>query len=455
MDFSGFESIIKEQQTIHLSGIGGVSMRALARYLKHIGAKVRGSDRERSEHTKKLIDEGIPVKIGHSAENTEGAALVIRTAAIGDENPEISAARSRGTPILERAEAWGILMDMFGQAVCVAGTHGKTTTTAMIATVTDHAGIDPTVMVGGDLSSIGGTLRIGSENCMIAEACEYKNSFHSFRPTVAVILNIDRDHLDFFSGTEDILASFRQFAEQTPKGGTVVVNGDDKNAVKAVQGIDSKVITFGMSSTCDIYPKNITIEQGYYSCDVMHGSEFYARVIMGVPGLHNLQNALASAAVAVALSISGQVFSSGIAKYVGVGRRFEFKKHWRGAKVYDDYAHHPSEITASIGTARGITDGRVICLFQPHTYSRTVSLLGDFALSLTSADHCILCPIFAAREVNTTGISSGDLAALIPDAQNAQSFEQAVEILNEIVKPGDVILTMGAGDVYKISDFLL
>ncbi len=454
MTHKDFYTIIDSKQPIHISGIGGVSMRALARLLKSMGANVRGSDRERSLYTEQLCAEGIPVVIGHFSSNTDGASVVIRTAAIPNDNAEIANALDLGIPVLERTQAWGILMHRYKNAVCIAGTHGKTSTTSMIATFAQAGALDPTVMVGGDLPSIGGTLKIGGDDLIIAEACEYKNSFLNLTPSVAVILNIDRDHLDFFSDTDDIIASFRRFALLTPEHGSIVVNGDDVNTTRATAGIERNIITFGSSSNSDVYPDNITITRGFYSCDIMHRGTFYARMELNVPGLHNLTNGLASAAVAIVLGMSGEDFARGISQYKGVGRRFEFKKNWRGAMVFDDYAHHPSEISASLQAAHAMNAGRVICVFQPHTYTRTASLLHEFAMALSGADVCLLCPIFAAREVNTIGITSQSLAALIPDGESMPSFDDVATRLAQIVQPNDLILTMGAGDVYKISDLL-
>ena len=454
MDYPTFEQILRSGAPIHLSGIGGVSMRALARMLRDLGGNVRGSDRDESVHTERLEAQGIPVAIGHRPENTAGAALVIRTAAIHDDNPEIAAALAAGIPVLQRAEAWGLLMGKYDTAVCLAGTHGKTSTTSMIATFTQAAALDPTVMVGGDLPSIGGTLRIGHSGLFVAEACEYQNSFLSFQPTVAVILNIDRDHLDFFDDLEDIERSFRRFALLTPETGCVVANGDDGNTRTALRNIGRRVVYFGAAEDCDIRPARITVREGCYGCDVIAGGALWCRFQLSVPGRHNLQNALAAAAVARELGVPSDVFSSGISAYAGVGRRFEFKRRWRGATVYDDYAHHPSEIEAALKAARETTRGRVICVFQPHTYSRTAALMNEFAAALQYADLCILCPIFAARERNESGVSHTDLQRLIPGALAADSLTDAARKLEGLVRPGDLIFTMGAGDVYRVTDEL-
>ncbi len=449
-----FTEILHSGQPIHLIGVGGVSMRALAKMLKDMGANVRGSDRDGSIYTLQLDEMGIPVAIGHRPDNVREAALIIRTAAIHDDNPEMVAANAAGIPVISRAEAWGLIMTHYPQVVCVSGTHGKTSTTAMIATFAQSCRLDPTVMVGGDLPSIGGTLRIGHGDLFVAEACEYQNSFHAFFPTAAVILNIDLDHLDFFKGLDDIIASFRKFALLTPEDGLVVINGDDENCRKAVEGIDRKVITFGFSENCDVRATLPQIENGRSHCDVLYQGDLYCRMSLAVPGRHNLLNALAAACVAIHLGVPSEDFAKGIGAYNGVGRRFEFKKAWREAKVYDDYSHHPSEIEAALKAARELSPNRVVCLFQPHTYSRTVSLLDDFARALQLADRVILCPIYAAREVNTCGISSQDLADRIPGARVANDLRHAAQLLGEEVQAGDLIFTMGAGDVFKVAHLL-
>lgn len=449
-----FDAVLHSGAPVHLTGIGGVSMRALAQMLKSLGADVRGSDRDDSVYIERLRGQGIPVFVGHRAENVEGAALVIRTAAVRDDNPEISAARENGIPVLERAQAWGLLMKCYNTTVCVSGTHGKTTTTSMIATFAQTAELDPTVMVGGELENIGGTLRIGRSDLFIAESCEYRNSFLSFFPTMAVILNIDRDHLDFFKDTEDIMRSFRKFAELTPKNGCVIANGDDENTRVALSGIDRRVVWFGTGADCDVRPSHITVRNGCHSCDVMAGEELYSRIRLSVPGRHNLQNALAAAACAKELGVSSEHFATGIAAYRGVGRRFELKKRWHGAMIYDDYAHHPSEVEAALKAARETTQGRLICVFQPHTYSRIASLLNEFADALKYADLCIICPIYAARETNQWNVSSADLQALIPNSLTAKDLDDAAQILKQIVQPGDLVFTMGAGDVYRVADSL-
>lgn len=455
MDYQELLNAIQGGKTIHLCGIGGVSMRALARLLVHMGAKVQGSDRDDSEAVKKLRAENIPVQIGHSPLNLGDASLVIRTAAIPDQNPEIVAARANGLPVLERAQAWGLLMRGYEHAICVAGTHGKTSTTSMLSSVLIDAQLDPTIMVGGELPLIGGSLHIGSTDLFVAEACEYKNSFLNFLPTIAMILNIDRDHLDFFSDTDDIIASFRKFAMLVPEeDGLVVANGENENVLRAIENCGRRVVTFGLGEHCDVHPYCITCKNGFYSFDVINGDQFYCSVTLKVPGEHNMLNALASAAAAIRLGIPGEVFSKGLSDYTGVGRRFEYKGNFQGAMVFDDYAHHPDEIAASLKTARSMDFKRIICVFQPHTYSRTICLFDEFAQALSLADVVVLSEIYAARETNQSGISSRDLAAKIPGSVFAPTFEDAAAYLRSNAREGDIVFTMGAGTINQLWDLL-
>lgn len=444
-----------EGQTIHLCGIGGVSMRALAKLLITRGFDVQGSDRDASVYTKQLSDMGARIAIGHRAESVHGATAIVRTAAVKDDNPEIVEAVRLGIPVYERAEAWGMIMREYGTAVCVAGTHGKTSTTAMISSMLTHAGMDPTVMVGGDMPSFGGSLRLGGTDLMVAEACEYMNSFLHFSPTIAVILNIESDHIDFFKDINTIISSFRQFASSVPKdGGIVLVNHDNLSAMAAVKDLDRNIITFGESSEADIYADNIVCEFGFYSFDIVYKGEHYSRVKLSVPGEHNLMNTLAAAGTAIAKGIPGDVFAAGIAEYRGISRRFEYKGEYNGARLFDDYAHHPSEISATLKTVREMDPKRLICIFQPHTFTRTSFFIDDFARSLGEADICLMAEIFAAREINESGITSEMVCRKIPGSIYMPSFDDIVAYIKENASEGDYILTIGAGDIYKIWDRL-
>lgn len=447
---------IEEKKAIHLIGIGGVSMNSLAELLLSLGVPVTGSDRAHSAVAERLERLGAKITYAHLPENVENAALIVRTAAVHDDNPEIVRAHEKGIPVMERAEAWGSLMKDYRNVICLSGTHGKTTTTSMMSLIAMHAQLDPTVMVGSNLPAIGGTLRIGGKGCFVAESCEYCNSFLSFSPTIAVILNVEADHLDFFKDLDDIIHSFHEFCLRTPEDGLVVVNADDANAMKAVQGIDRTVLTFGTQPTADVYPENITIKNGYYSFDVLAHGEKYAAVTLSVPGRHNMLNALASCAVSSYLKLDGARVAEGLNAFTGSSRRFQRTGTMpNGALVVDDYAHHPSEMRATLAAAREMDFDRIICAFQPHTYTRTKALFDEFVDALKLCDLAVLAPIYAAREQNTIGIYSSDLAAKVPGAKSFDSFEEIADFLRSEAKPGDLVLTMGAGNIDEVGRMLV
>ena len=437
----------------HLVGIGGVSMAPLAEVLKGEGIHVTGSDMKESETVDHLRSLGIPVVIGHFPESVDGADLVIRTAAVHDNNPEIAAALSQGIPVFERAEAWGSIMRRYENAVCISGTHGKTTTTSMCTHIAMAASIDPTVMIGGTLPLLGTGHRVGKGDTIILESCEYCNSFLSFYPTLAVILNIEADHLDFFKDLEDVEHSFRAFADLVPANGAVLANCEDENTMQALEGKEN-VLTFGLEKG-DFHGENLTWDRGLPTFDVVWNGKQAAHITLQVPGLHNVKNAIAAASVALVLGISGEAIARGLHDYRGAGRRFEYKGMVKGAKVYDDYAHHPSELKALLGMASSLGYKRVICAFQPHTYTRTHALFDEFAEVLRGADKVFLAEIFAAREKNEIGISSEDLAKVVPGAKAAPSLEVLTDWLYDLASPGDLILTVGAGMLYTVAEELV
>lgn len=440
--------------TVHLSGIGGVSMCALAEVLNHRGFTVKGSDMQDSANLARLAKLGIRATVGHMAENVEGADIVVRTAAIHDDNPEIIRAHELGIPVLERAQAWGVLMKEYDDVICVSGTHGKTTTTSMAAHIALEARLDPQIMVGAHLPIIGGGVRVANGKLFIAEACEYCNSFLNFNPTIAVILNVEEDHLDFFSGIEDIIKSFNAFAERLPEDGAVVVNADDAEAMRAIDGVDRKIITFAVDCDADVCAKKIKFDSNGASFMLNVNGEDVVEIKLSVAGKHNVYNALAAAAAALELGISPKCIAAGLAKFTGAGRRFEYKGEYNGAKIYDDYAHHPSEVTATLTAVKQMGYKRVICAFQPHTYTRTAALKDDFIKALSLADKVILADIYAAREKNTIGITSQVISDGIADAEYIQGFEHIKQRLAQLAEPGDLILTMGAGDIYRVGEML-
>lgn len=447
---------IVEKKPMHLIGIGGVSMSALGELLLSLGVPVTGSDRAHSAVTERLERLGAKITYAHLPENVEQASVIIRTAAVHDDNPEIMRAHELGLPVLERAEAWGSLMKDYQNVICLSGTHGKTTTTSMMSLIAMHAKLDPTVMVGSNLPAIGGTLRIGGHGCFVAESCEYCNSFLSFSPTVAVILNVEADHLDFFKGLDDIIHSFHAFCLRTPEDGLVVVNADDANALRAVQDVPRRILTFGTAETADVRPVDISIEKGYYHFTVQVHGKPYTTVKLNVPGKHNMLNALAACAVSHYLNLDGARVGEGLSAFTGSSRRFQRTGTLpNGAVVVDDYAHHPSEMRATLTAARDMGFDRILCAFQPHTYTRTKSLFDEFVKALKLCDLAVLAPIYAAREKNTVGIHSSDLAAAVPGARCFDTFEQIADFLRAEARPGDLVLTMGAGNIDAVGRMLV
>ncbi len=395
---------------VHLVGIGGVSMRPLGLVLKGMGMEVTGSDMNASVSTDELIEQGIPVAIGHRAENIEGADCIIRTAAAHNDNPEIAAARAAGIPVFERAQAWGEIMKSYHNAICVSGTHGKTTTTSMVTHILMEADMDPTVMIGGYLPLLHAGHRVGHGDTIVLESCEYCDSFLNFFPTLAIVLNVEADHLDYFKDLADIQKSFHKFASLATFG--VVANGDDPHTVQAMEGID--YVSFGLGEGNRIHAANMHPDWRHF--DVICDGKYYCHLDMGVLGRHNAMNALAASAAAWMMGIPGETVSKGIQSFHGAGRRMEFKGKFNGADVYDDYAHHPDELKATLEAVRSMGYKRVVLAFQPHTYSRTKALFDDFVRELKKSDVVVLAEIYAARERNTIGISSAQLAEQIPGA---------------------------------------
>lgn len=447
------EDYIKPGARAHLVGVGGVSMAPLAEVLKGKGVDVTGSDMKESEAVDHLRSLGVPVVIGHLPESVEGTGCVIRTAAVHNDNPEIAAALAAGIPVFERAQAWGAIMRHYKNALCVAGTHGKTTTTSMCTHIFLAAGRDPSVMIGGTLPILGCGHRVGHGDTIIAESCEYCNSFLSFAPTVAVILNIEPDHLDFFKDLNDIKASFRRFAQLVPSTGSVVVNNDNPGARSIACGLDP--FTFGLEEGAECTAANLTWERGLPTFDIVVHGEQYARVSLRVGGVHNVSNALAAASAAYVLGVPGSAVEEGLDAFTGAGRRFEKKGEYNGADVYDDYAHHPDELQALLTMAKTLGYQRIVCAFQPHTYTRTASLFDRFVEVLKLADRAVLAPIYAARETDTLGMSSEKLAAEIPGAVCCPSLEEVTSQLADMARPGDLILTVGAGDIYLAGEALV
>jgi UDP-N-acetylmuramate--alanine ligase len=454
MQVTDFYKYMKPGMTGHLVGIGGVSMSALAEVLRAMGLSIRGSDAMESPTVLDLREKGIKVFNGHSAGNIEGADFIVRTAAAKDINPEIAAAREAGLPVFERTQAWGAIMARYKNSVCVSGTHGKTTTTSMITHIFMAAEKDPTVMIGGYLPLIESSHRTGEGDTIILESCEYCNSFLSLLPTAAVILNVDEDHLDFFKDLDDIKRSFRKFAELVPPSGFVVANFDDKNTMSTLEGIDKRLVTFGFSEGCDYRAININLGRRV-SFDVLHKGEFLLHLDLKISGRHNVYNALAATAAGTELNIAPKHIKMGLEAFTGAGRRLEYKGSFNGAEIYDDYAHHPTEIEALLQCVLSMGFKRILCVFQPHTYSRTKALFDDFVRVLKIPYKVFLAEIYAAREQNTIGISSEQLADKIEGSIYSPDSNELKELVKKEARPGDIIITVGAGDIYKVGERLL
>ena len=455
MTVSDLKTRLKPGCRAHLVGIGGVSMAPLAEVLHGMGISVSGSDMRESATIEHLRSLGIPVIIGHYAESVKDVDLIIRTAAVHNDNPEIAAALEAGTPVFERAQAWGALMTDYKHALCISGTHGKTTTTSMCTHIAMAANADPTIMIGGTLPLLHAGHRVGKGDTIILESCEYCNSFLSFRPTTAVILDIEADHLDFFKDLADVENSFRRFAELVPsEGGIVVANADDRNTMDTLDQLDRDMMTFGLGAYADVYCENLEFVNGIGNFDLMRNGEKLTHVQLSVPGKHNVKNALAAAAACLTVNIAPEAIAAGLNAYHGAARRFEYKGEYNGAKIYDDYAHHPGELHVLMDTVKTLGYQRIICAFQPHTYSRTKALFSDFVRELSRPDITILTDIYAAREKNTLGISSKDVADRIPGAEYCPSLDDVAARLRELAQPGDLILTVGAGDIYRVGETL-
>lgn len=451
---------IEKNAHIHFIGIGGISMSGLAHIALQMGYKVTGSDRAKTHITDELEKLGAVIFEGHDAKNIVGAELCVHTAAVKMDNPEMAAAVENGIRLIDRAEFLGAIMKNYTHAVGVSGTHGKTTTTSMLAHALINAELDPTISVGGELDIINGNIRTGGSDYFVTEACEYTNSFLKFYPTIALITNIEEDHLDFFTGgIKQIRESFRKFAELTAGKGDVVALGSDENIRLALEGADDlRITTYGMTGEYDFHPENIVYNAGFPSFDVYKNGARLCHISLSVPGEHNILNALATIAVCDIMGADIEKSARGIETFKGTHRRFEKKGFVNGAVIIDDYAHHPTEIKATLSAASELPHNRIICIFQPHTYSRTRTLWDEFVTAFGGADELIMTHIYAAREKNDGVTDPRKLAEDIKqtgvNARYIDDFNEISEYVRSIAREGDIIFTMGAGDVTEIGDML-
>ena len=450
-----FQDYLVPGKTGLLIGIGGVSMCPLAEVLAGMGLQVQGSDMSESDTVRQLRAQGIPVAVGHSAENLKDCALVIRTAAIHDDNPEIAGAIARGIPVYERAQAWGAIMQHYQNAVCISGTHGKTTTTSMITTALELAGRDPSAVIGGKLPLINGYGKAGKGDDIVIEACEFAETFLKLTPYLSVVLNIDNDHLDYYGSMGELKFAFKRFALMTQF--MIFANADDKNTMDVMYTLDRRVRTFAIDNHGDYRAVNVNeYKPGFFEFDLKEwNTTDTTRIRLSVPGRHNIYNALAMCAVCRFVGLSAEQCAEAALNFKGAGRRFEVYGECNGALVIDDYAHHPTELRATLTTAKEMGYKRLIAVHQPFTYSRTKMLFNDFVDVLKIPDITVLTPIMGSREPNDPTITSAKLAAQIPGSVLVNSLEEAAEWVKQNAREGDLVITLGCGDIYKASKMMV
>ena len=446
---------------VHFIGIGGISMSGLAEILLKEGFTISGSDTKQSALTDHLSSMGAAVFYPQKASNIiDGIEVVVYTAAIHEDNEEFAEARRQNLPMLSRAELLGQLMTNYATPIAISGTHGKTTTTSMLSHILLAAETDPTISVGGILNAIGGNIRVGNSDIFVTEACEYTNSFLNFFPKISVILNVEEDHMDFFKDIDEIRDSFHKFASILPEDGALIINKNIENIESITDGLNCNIITYSEVQDADYAAANITFDEfGNGSFDLIRYGKFIDRIKLSVAGNHNVSNALSTIAVADQLEIPLETIKKGIVSFTGTVRRFQYKGERNGFTIIDDYAHHPTEIKATLTSARNYPHKEIWCIFQPHTYTRTKAFFHEFAEALLLADHVILADIYAARETDTLGMSSEALAEEIKklgsDVYYLPSFEAIENFVLEKVIHGDLLITMGAGDVVNIGESLL
>ncbi len=442
------EEMLKSIKQLHFVGIGGSGMFPLVEILHREGYTITGSDVNPGDNIDRERDMGITVTIGHNAENLGGAEAVVYSAAIPLSNVELTEAKKRGIPLIERAELFGLVSKRYDKCIAIAGTHGKTTTTSMASQMMLEGGYDPSVLIGGKLPLLNGSGKAGDSDYFVCEACEYNDTYLMLAPDYGVILNVDADHLEYFGSLDGVIHSFSKFAELCSKA--VIVNGDDENAMKAVEGVSTPVVTFGSGDQNDFYPtdvKKITPMKTTFTLN--SNGKALCEAEINVPGAHNVLNAVAALAACISAGAEADRLTAGLASYTGTGRRFEVLGTVNGVTVADDYAHHPKEVEAILSTVNGMGYKKVWAVFQPYTYTRTKEFLAEFADSLSIADRVVMSAIMGGRETDTLGITTEDLAVLTPDSVWFETFEEIAEYVSRNAEDGDLVLTMGCGDVYK------
>lgn len=445
---------------VHFIGIGGISMSGLAEILLNKGYKVSGTDTKYNPIIQRLENLGAKIYINHHKDNIVGADLIIYTDAISSDNEELEAAYESGIETTDRATFLGALMKNYPYSIAVSGTHGKTTTTSMIASITNHGILDPTVLLGGELDDIGGNVKLGSDKYILTEACEYKANILKYFPTTAIILNIDEDHLDYFNDMDHIIDTFAKYGSNLEEASNLIINADDPHSQNVIEATKANVITFGISNDCDFKAENIVFsEDGYPSFTLNIKNKEYHKIELYVMGQHNIYNSLACIATAYLHGVSMEDIVKHLSLYTGVHRRLELKGYINGVKIIDDYAHHPTEIQATLTAINNSPSGKIYCIFQPHTFTRTKILLDSFSKSFRNADQVIITDIYAAREYDNGDIHSRDLVnAVNKKSGNAiylETFEDTEEYLLSNIKDGDIVVTMGAGNVYLIGESIL
>ena len=448
-----YDSLLDNIKRIHFIGIGGSGMCPIAEILRSEGFEISGSDMNEGETLDKIKSYGIPVFMGHFAENIEGAELVVYSAAVKEDNPERMAAKEQGIPCIERSVMLGIVTRRYKRSIAVSGTHGKTTTTAMLSQILIGSGFDPSAIIGGKLPFIGGNSYVGNSDIIVCEACEYVDTFLELNPYISIILNIDADHLDYFKNLDNIKKSFNKFANQTT--GLLVLNGDDENTLEAVKDVKLEKITYGFGENCDYRAVSVEADKGVFEqYDLYFKGEKLTSVQLIVPGKHNVYNSLAAAATAHYLGATANEISENLHKFGGVHRRFEILGTPKGITVADDFAHHPTELTVTLNAAMNMGFNKVWAVFQPHTFSRTAMLLDDFAEALKIPDVAVISEILPVRETNTYNIYSRDLGAKVPDSVCLDTFEEITDYVCKNANEGDLILTMGGGNVYMCANMI-